>query len=137
MSSSPKQFPLRTFLRNHSDIYRWAQLPRSLRPLFDGTDMVVDGAEYFMADPSHSKNQFIVTHTMASRLFDAKADIIAIQYNGLVILMRYAASRKGLPETEAIVDLAIERVRFRINRETTKYTHGPDHELSRNHPTHP
>lgn len=105
-------FPIRVFLRNHCDISRWDQLPKSIKPLFDKNDVQVRDAEYFVASRGKTGPRFIITYVLASQLFDHSADAIALYPSSLALLIRFRTEERDSIESEGIMLETILRVQF-------------------------
>ena len=106
-------FPLRLYLRNHSGIHRWEELPATTRPLFDGTDVGIRNAEFFIADAAGRKRRFFLTHTVGDALHTTPADVVAIQRSNLVVLVQYPLSKRGTPSVIAFTSDTVLSVAFR------------------------
>ena len=105
---------LRVYLRSHGDALVWDGLPLRLKTLFNGPHGSIGIAEFFLADPGHQRNRFVVTQTLGGTLHELLADAIAIQSSDLAILVRYCGTATRQPEVTAILIESIERLGLRI-----------------------
>jgi hypothetical protein len=105
---------LRVYLRSHGDALAWDALPPRLKILFNGPHGSIGIAEFFLADPGHQRNRFVVTQTLGGTLHELLVDAIAIQSSDLAILVRYNGTTTRQPEVTAILIESIERLGLRI-----------------------
>lgn len=108
-------FPLRIYLKDHSAVYAWGQLPPLVRSLFAGPQNGAAHAEFFAADPTHQRSYFTVSQISGDRLVLHRADVIAIQVSELAILIRFRSSKTKPIETTAIMMDSIEAVGFHLH----------------------
>jgi hypothetical protein len=105
-------FPLHIYLRNHSAIYAWKDMPLHIRSLFGGPDSCMRDAEFFIADPKRSKSRFVITRKASGQTERHRADIIVLHYADLVILIRCRSSKARNLQVTAITAASIETAGF-------------------------
>ena len=105
-------FPLHIYLRNHSAIYGWEEVPLHIRSLFGGPDSCMRDAEFFIADPKRSKSRFVITRKASGQTERHRADIIVLHYADLVILIRCRSSKARNLQVTAITAASIETAGF-------------------------
>lgn len=109
---------LRVYLRSHGEALAWEVLPPRLKTLFNGPYGSIGIAEFFLADPEHLQNRFVVTQSLNGTLHELLADAIAIQTSEIAIVVRYNGTFQQKPEATAILIESIVRVGLRISAPT-------------------
>jgi hypothetical protein len=112
-------FPLRIYLRNHSAIHAWKDMPLLIRSLFDGPDSCMHDAEFFIADPRRCKSHFVLTRAASGQTEQHRADIIVLHHADLVVLVSYRSSKARNLRVTAITAASIETAGFQAYPEAT------------------
>lgn len=105
---------LRIFLRNHSVLCAWTDLPGSVQRLFNGPGEGVAWAEFYLASASGSRRQFEFHVRSEAGVVQHRADIVMLQDAfEMMTLVQFLEKRKGAPTCVCLPTAAVERAGLR------------------------
>lgn len=111
-------FNARLFLRNHSTIHRWEELPADVQRLFSSPDGSLVWAEFYFADQKQGGYCFEFLQAGAERPKPYRADIVMVQEAwGLVTLITRSNKKGRQPKSISLAAASIESAVFKPRKE--------------------
>ena len=111
-------FQVRLFLRNHSPVYRWEELPADLKQLFPSPDGPLAWAEFYIADPKHRLYCFELVEGGALKSRRHRADMVMLQEScQLLTLISYPCKKGRLLASVGLDSTTIESAEFKTCKE--------------------
>ena len=105
---------IRLFLRNHSPIYRWEELPADVKLLFPSPGGPLAWAEFYIADPRHRRYYFELVQREDPEPSAHRADIAMLQEScGLLTLITYPRKKGHLAESLGLPTTTIDSAVFK------------------------
>ncbi len=106
---------LRIFLRNHSVLCAWADLPAPVQRLFTGAGEAIAWSEFYMADTSTKRRQFeFLVRSDAGAVVPHRADIVMLQDAfEMMTFVQFPEKRAGEATCVCLQSVAVERAVLR------------------------
>jgi len=111
-------FNARLFLRNHSAIHRWEELPDDVKRLFSSPEGSLVWAEFYIADQMQREYCFEFVQGGQAKLKLYRADIVMVQDAwGMLTLITRSNKNGRQPKSISLDAASIESAVFRQRKE--------------------